>query len=200
MIELDLKQGSKEWLDARLGVVTASNFSKLITSKARASRQQSAYMETLIQEQISNKRAESFSNNWIERGNELEPDARIMYELAKGVKVRETGLIYKNNDKLVSCSPDGLMPDRGLEIKCPAPKTHFNYLRKNKLPTTYIQQVQGSMWVTGLKKWDFMSYCPAYKPLIITIDADLVFHKKLEIIINSFLKEMELQKKQLKSG
>ena len=200
MVELDLKQGSKEWLDARLGVVTASNFSKLITSKARASRQQSAYMETLIQEQISNKRAESFSNNWIERGNELEPDARIMYELAKGVNVRETGLIYKNNDKLVYCSPDGLMPDRGLEIKCPAPKTHFNYLRKNKLPTTYIQQVQGSMWVTGLKKWDFMSYCPAYKPLIITIDADLVFHKKLEIIINSFLKEMELQKKQLKSG
>ena len=199
MIELDLKQGSKEWLDARLGVVTASNFSKLITSKARASRQQSAYMETLIQEQISNKRAESFSNNWIERGNELEPDARIMYELAKGVNVRETGLIYKNNDKLVSCSPDGLMPDRGLEIKCPAPKTHFNYLRKNKLPTTYIHHVQGSMWVTGLKTWDFMSYCPAYKPLIITIDADLAFHKQLEIIINSFLKEMELQKKQLKS-
>jgi hypothetical protein len=33
-------------------------------------------------------------------------------------------------------------------------------------------QVHASMAVTGLDRWDFLSYCPMEKPLLITVERD----------------------------
>jgi len=73
----------------------------------------------------------------------------------------------------VGCSPDGLIDKEqdgligGLEIKCPLQGTHVEYLRAGKVPSKYMLQVQGCMFVTGRGYWDFMSYHPKMKPLIV---------------------------------
>ena len=55
-----------------------------------------------------------------------------------------------------------------------------------KMPTIYIQQVQGSMYVTGRMWWDFVSYYPGMKPLIVRIARDNLFMKMLEIELGKF--------------
>lgn len=191
MIRMDnIEQGSDEWFKARCGIPTASSFDKIVTSTGKASTQSQAYMNALLAEWITKNKSSVKQNEWMARGVELEPEARSTYEFINDVVVDETGIVYKDESRLVSCSPDGLMQDRGLEIKCPAPGTHVGYLLSGKIPTTYKQQVQGSMWVCDLDKWDFMSYHPDIKPMIITVCRDDKFLVSLEMAMNDFIDEL----------
>lgn len=164
-------QGSEEWLQARLGVVTASNFSKVFTTTGKPSTSREGLINQLIAENLTNKPTDVFKSDAMARGNELEPQARAMFEVMMGVDVEEVGLI-KLKDHEIGCSPDGLFDDTGIEIKCPLPATHCAYLRSNKLPSTYVQQVQGTMFVLGLERYFFMSFHPEMKPLIIEVKRD----------------------------
>lgn len=164
-------QGSDEWLQARLGVVTASNFSKVFTTTGKLSTSREGLINQLIAENLTNQPTDFFKSDAMARGNELEPQARAMFEVMMGVDVEEVGLI-KLRDHEIGCSPDGLFDDTGIEIKCPLPATHCAYLRSNKLPSTYVQQVQGTMFVLGLERYFFMSFHPEMKPLIIEVKRD----------------------------
>lgn len=190
MIILDVEQGSDLWFKARAGIPTASSFDKIITSTGKASTQGKAYMSKLIAEHFMGDKISMESNEWMLRGVELEPEAREYYEFQTDSIVQEVGLIYKDEDKFVSCSPDGIIGKKGLEIKCPAPHTHVDYLMADKLPSKYVAQVQGSMWVTGLKEWDFLSYHPDLPPLLLTVKADLVFHATLDELMIKFLAKL----------
>tara|TARA_R110000822_G_scaffold78634_2_gene188364 strand:- start:1696 stop:2289 length:594 start_codon:yes stop_codon:yes gene_type:complete len=196
VIVLDCVQGSDEWINARIGVLSASNFSNVITATGKKAK--TAHMNMLIAEIFLNRKTEIFQSNSMTRGIELEPEARTWYEFATDNEVREVGLVYLNSDKKVSCSPDGLMDKKGLEIKCPEPHTHIKYLREGILPKDYIQQVQGSMLVTGLKQWDFLSYHQTIKPFLITVDADLDYQDKMKTYIDEFILEMQDAIKQIK--
>ena len=164
-------QGSNEWLQARVGVVTASNFSKVFTTAGKLSTSREGLINQLVAENLIGQPTETFKSDAMSRGNELEGQARAMFEMLMGVEVHEVGLI-KMKDHEIGCSSDGLFDDTGIEIKCPLPATHCAYLRADKLPTTYVQQVQGTMLVLGLDRYFFMSFHPEMKPLIIEVKRD----------------------------
>jgi len=172
-------QGSEEWLKARCGVVTASNFSKVFTTAGKLSTSREGLINQLIAEKITGKPTETFKSAAMERGNELEDTARMIVEMELGISIDEVGLI-KMKDHEIGCSPDGLFDDgkSGVELKCPLAHTHCAYLRAGKLPSTYIQQVQGSMLVLGIDTYIFASYHPEMKPLIIEVKRD---NKLLEL-------------------
>ena len=151
------QQGSPEWDKVRLGLVTASHFSDVLNKKT--SRR--TYMYRLLGERLSGVPYEAYSNKVMERGIEVEAEARTYYEALYG-PVEQVGFVQRNED--VGCSPDGLIGnDGGLEIKCPFPATHARYIIENQLPSNYKPQVQGSMWVTGRQWWDFVSFDPRVK-------------------------------------
>ena len=113
-----------------------------------------------------------------------------MYEQTTGNFVEEAGFLQSFDNEDIGCSPDGLMSDRGLEIKCPynaskhienltmQTQAEFKRLRKE-----YYAQVQLSMYVTGMSKWDFVSYHPDMpKPAklkILEIERDDAYIEKL---------------------
>lgn len=165
-------QGTDEWLQARLGVPTASNFSRLITPNGKVSASAGEYIDDLIAQKITGEIPEFYTNAAMERGNELEPHARASYEFEHDVQVTEVGLCLHDSFNC-GASPDGLIGEYGgIEIKCPKPSTHVGYLRANKLPTKYIPQVQGCLWITNREWWDFMSYHPAMHDLIVRVYRD----------------------------
>lgn len=169
MIFIDCDQGSDEWLQARCGIVSASNFSKVFTTTGKLSTSREGLINQLIAENLTGKPTETFKSEAMQRGNDLEPQARAMFEMLMDVEVKEVGFAVADG---IGCSPDGLFNDTGLEIKCPMAGTHCAYLRANKLPSTYIQQVQGTMLLLGLKSYWFMSFHPDIKPLIIEVQRD----------------------------
>jgi len=198
MIILDVKQGSDEWFDARIGLVSASNFCKIITPTGNKSAQSKSYMNTLIAEVMMGHKIDTHQSDAMLRGIELEPEARDYYEFKTDSEVHEVGLVYMNELKEISCSPDGLMDKKGLEIKCPNPNTQIEYLRGGKVPSKYIPQIQGSMLVTGLMQWDFLSYHPELQQLLITVESDPAYQAKLKVYLDDFVTEMKEAINQIK--
>jgi hypothetical protein len=151
-------QGSDEWWEAKLGMVSASNFAKVLNKGSG----RKLYMRKLAGQRLTGTYEESYKNKIMEKGNELEPAAREYYEKEKGYTVKQVGFVAR--DEWVGGSPDGLIsPDGGLEIKCVLPSTHIDTILKAKMPTSHIPQVQGLLWVTEQEWWDFISYSPLLK-------------------------------------
>lgn len=197
MIVEHFKQGDDAWFAARAGIPTASCFDQIITTKGEPSKSAQKYLYKLAGEAITGKAEDSYTNAAMERGKVLEAEARALYEFHTGRAVEQVGIVYSDERKLWACSPDGLMTDRGIEIKCPSMAVHVSYLLGKKLPTDYFQQVHGSMFVTGLDKWDFLSYYPGLPPLMITVEKDEEWCAAFENMIADFCEKLELVKRQI---
>ena len=167
MIILTDEQGSPEWLASRLGRPSASNFGRLVTGSGKPSSSAESYINEMIAERLTGRSKPFYTNEHMERGNALEPEAREAYEFITDFEVVETGFILHDSEEF-GCSPDGLVAEQGgLEIKCPSDSVHVSYLRAGKVPAKYYQQVQGCLWITGREWWDFMSYHPEMPHLLV---------------------------------
>ena len=198
MITLDCEQGSDEWFEARVGIPSASVFSKIFTSEGKVSKSGAALMNKLVGERLTGKKAHGYSDKNMEGGSEREDEARIFFQMMTGLEVEQVGLCYYDEKKDRSCSPDGLIGDNeGLEIKCPIISTQIEYLRKGSLPTNYFSQVQGSLYITGRERWHFMSYYPGIKPLHLIIERDEIWIAKFSKILADFIKELDETHKML---
>lgn len=199
MIKYNIEQGSEAWHDIRTGKFTASIFSDVVAGEST-----DTYKKLIISiagQIISGISEPTYSNADMERGIELEPFAAIQYEeIMQGLDVVKCGFISPDDEllsKWVGVSPDRLVgDDGGLEIKCPRMVTHLNYIKANRLPNEYKWQVQGSLFVTGLDWWDFMSFYPNMKPFLIRVYPDLEMHdtldKRLRKAIEDVQKEIEI--------
>lgn len=179
---LECEQGSEEWFAARLGIPTASSFKDIITSQGKKASAFDRYANTLAAEILMGKTPEAFESEWMRRGTELEPQARAFYEFERDCDVPQVGFCLLD-DGSAGASPDGLLTDRGLEIKCPAPHTHVAYLAKGKCPAEYVPQVQGCMWICERDQWDFLSFHPDMPPLLITVNRDEKFIAELSCLV-----------------
>jgi putative phage-type endonuclease len=176
-----VEQNTDEWMQLRSGKFTASAFKDLFMKETTATYRNAIYKAVF--EKVTGEAPESFSNEYMQRGHELEPFARKQYEVESFNTVEDAGFFELN--EWVGASPDGLIGSDGIvEIKCPAYSTMIQYLIDQKLPNQYKWQVYGQLWVTGRKWCDFMAYHPKLKPVIIRIKRD-------EIIIGELITKVE---------
>lgn len=176
----DMAQRSEAWFKARAGRPTASQFSRILTPEGKPSASQRGYALELIAESLVPAEIESgfYGNKHTDRGNELEPEAISCFESVMNLNAVEAGFITCD-DGIIGCSPDSLVTKEiggdymaGLEIKAPLAKNHVKYLAEGKLPRQYKLQVHGSIAVTGLDFWYFMSYHQRLKPFIVRVERD----------------------------
>jgi putative phage-type endonuclease len=174
------EQRSLEWFQARLGIPTASNFDRLITSTGKPSASADNYINQLVAERVTGTSVEVKVTEAMQRGTDLEPEARSLFEFVTDLLVTEAPLCL--HDILdAGASPDAFIGDDALlEIKCPSGHTHVEYLRDGCLPSKYVAQVQGQLWITGKVKAHFLSYHPDFKPLMVVVPRDEMFIAKLE--------------------
>lgn len=188
MIEHDVAQGTPDWFALRIGIPTASEFKKIITpAKAELSKQARGYAFKLVAEILLNRSLDNLEGlEWIERGKLLEPDAVRMYEFAEGVKTRAVGFIT-TDDGRIGASPDRLVIDRaiGVEIKCPAPQTHIEYLIDG-FGADYRAQVQGQMYVGDLEAVHRYSFHPDMPPILDVVPRDDAYIEKLAAALREF--------------
>jgi putative phage-type endonuclease len=159
MIIKNIEQRTPEWFALRAGNISASNIKCIKAGKDTATRNN--YLVDLAIERLTGEalQQESFSNEAIERGIEMEPIARAAYEAATGVFVEQVTLAQHDTIQRFVASPDGLVGKDGLvEIKCPNKTTHINYLLKNEPPKQYIEQMIAQCACTGRKWVDFVSF------------------------------------------
>lgn len=173
-----MEQQTEEWFAVRRGKMSASH----ATAIGANGKGLQTYILEMMSEAYSSAEKEHYSNADTERGNELEGDARELYELETGSVVKGVGFVEL--DDYSGCSPDGLIGDDGLvEIKCPNDKNYFKFLLDGKVDSKYIWQVQMQMLVTKTEWCDLVYFNPNFKPSIkITkVRLDPVAQEKLMI-------------------
>jgi len=199
MIIHNIEQRSEAWYSIKCGLVTSTRFKSLVAKETTDTYKD--LVTNLACEIITGKMEKTYSNAMMEYGIETEPLARAEYEWITDIPVKTVGFITPDEDhKYHSCigdSPDGLLPEEGiLEIKCPLARTHFNYMEAGKLPSEYRYQVQGHLFVTGLKYCDFVSFVPGMKLFIIRVypEPELFteFERRLDILIEQVDQKIKL--------
>lgn len=191
-IHNEFQQNSLEWLIARLGIPTASEFDNLVTPKweIRKGEMPATYLSKKLAEAWSRSPLPGFSTIDMELGHVKEEEAVPWYEFEFSETIERVGFIT-TDDGRVGCSPDGLIgADGGIEIKCPAPHTHVKYLLGGELPKDYAAQVQGCMFVTDRQWWRFLSYCRGFPPLILFIERDDAAQKSIAEALGLFLDKL----------
>ena len=195
---IDCIQGSEEWLKARCGIPTSSNFDKIVTTKGEPSKQREKYLYRLAVERITKRSEETYQSEAMLKGKELEEEARKLYEMVNKVKVKQVGFCLEEKPGY-GCSPDGIIGKTGmLEVKCPLGSTHVSYLLTGGLVMDYWQQLQGQLLVTGNLWVDVMSYFPGMKPLIVRVKRDKKFIEVLDNELIKFCTELDKIVKRIK--
>lgn len=188
----DCEQGTPEWFKARAGIPTASEFSTVLArgKGGGESVTRRKYLLRLAGEVLTEEPApEGYSNGFMERGHELEDEARQLFAFMRDAEPIRVGFIRNGR---AGCSPDSLLDDdSGLEIKTAIPAVQIERLQAGRLPPEHVAQVQGSLWVTGRRSWQFMSYCPKLPPLILAVERDDAYIAQLAKAVSAFNEELD---------
>jgi YqaJ-like viral recombinase domain len=195
-----VEQGSPAWHALRCGKVTASRISD-VCAKDRSGRgwgkTRANYMAELILERMTGKPYQGFHSRDMEGGNLFEPDGRAEYELRYRCEVQQIGFVDHPFIPMAGASADGFVGERGLiELKCPKPNTHLEYLRKGVVPSEYIPQINWNFACNPTRMWcDFVSYNPDFPAQMqlfkARIEPDITRIAEIEQIVREFLSEID---------
>lgn len=175
----DCQQGTIEWFNARLGLITASEMKFLLTPTLKPANNEKtrSHLWELLAQRISGYVEETFEGWDILRGREDEIEARIRYSNAYA-PVEECGFI--TNDEwgfTLGYSPDGLVGEDGLiEAKSRKQKfqaqTMVEYAAMDTIPPEFMAQVQTGLLVSGRKWCDFVSYSGGMPMITTRVEPD----------------------------
>lgn len=199
MIRHDVKQGSEEWRRLRMGVPTASEFHKILTPTGKPSKQAEGYKYELLAELMMGRPLDAVAYPWMIRGNEMESDAALWYEMQRDVTTEVIGFCT-TDDGLIGASPDRLVGEEGnLELKCPSPAVHVKYLLypQHGVDAEYKTQVLGQLHVTGRQWCDVVSYHPELPSVIVRVERDEEYIALLDAALKEFCVQLAEGKAEL---
>lgn len=192
----DLIQGTPEWLAARAGSLGASSIADALAKTKTGWGASRANLKARIStERLTGRPVETFSNAAMQRGNDLEPQARDFYSLHTGYDVSEVGIVLHPAIKHSHCSPDGLCGDDGMvEIKCCGATRHMEVLDGSPPEDRYVKQCFWQLACTG-RQWVDLAYFhpdfPHEMQLVIhRIERDDAVIAALEGEVSEFLGEV----------
>lgn len=161
----DQVQGTEEWFDAKRGKISATHMADILMKVTTAGYRN--YRAKLLLERITGKTEETFCSFDMQRGIDLEPDARISYQFEAGNTVEQIMWVDHPTIADSGCSPDGLIKVDGAiaglaEFKAPKSATHLDYILTEIIDRNYLLQMQWQMACTGAQWVDFVSYHPDF--------------------------------------
>lgn len=192
-----MPQRSAEWQEIRTGRICASDAADMLNfnknGKESADRRDLRFK--LMTERLTGQPCPSdYVNDAMLRGIEKEPNARAAYEVRTGTLVDQVGFL-EHDTLMAGCSPDGLVGEGLLELKCPKSVNHVRYLRTDALLEDYRAQLTHALWVSGAPWIDIASFDDRFPAdlefVVVRLHAskcDLVAHEKAVL---AFLGEVD---------
>jgi len=186
----NFEQGTEEWLQARSGKLTGSDFHHYFGKSEKKKTMLRIKAGERITGQLSDN--ELFNNKHMERGHEQEQSAIDTYSFESGNEVKQIGFTELND--FVGCSPDGLVGDHGIiEVKSQDFNRFIKLMQDQKPDPIYRTQIQFNLYATDRKWCDFISYNPKFKnPIqIIRIERDEEYIEKIKTTIEEVNQEID---------
>jgi putative phage-type endonuclease len=199
----DAPQGSEAWRQARCGSVGASDAPRVVRrTKTGYSADRESLMADKLLERLTDTPVEIFKTQAMLQGTAREPEARMLYQMVRGVEVEEVGLVTHPTIKGTHASPDGyvLVPFETsiaglIEIKCPLPAKHLDTLLNETISNDHMVQMQWQMACTDRPWCDYVSFNPdfpaAMQLWIKRVARDQSLIGELHREIAQFIRELE---------
>lgn len=193
------EQGTEEWFRARAGMPTASEFATVMASGRGGgeSKTRRTYMLKLAGEILTGEPMDSYSNAHMERGKEMEAEARDLYAFMADADPELVGFI---TDGKKGCSPDALVGENGLaEIKTKLPHLQLDVLLRGELPPEHKAQCQGALWVAQREWIDFVSYWPKLPLFVKRVHRDEAYIAEIASAVDQFSDELAALVEQIRN-
>jgi putative phage-type endonuclease len=205
---VEVEQGSAEWIQLRVGMVTASRVADVMAKLKKSDREaadRANYRAEIVCERLTGRAADHFVSFDMDWGTANEPLARAAYEIHFGQDVDSIGFAKHNSIEGFGASPDGLIGKDGLlEIKCPRTSTHIEYLLGNVVPEEYQPQMLAEMACTGRQWCDFVSFDPRlpkkFQMFAARFHRDEKRIEEMEKEVQKFLAEVDATIEQLEAA
>jgi hypothetical protein len=192
-------QRSDGWFEQRAGKITGSMMHVVALPRERGKfksgprkdqdrpqlKALTDYAHQLAAERLTGKPRVQAKGAALAWGRDVEPAAVAAYQAETGTIVTPCGFIEHPLHDFIGASPDFLVDDDGGgEVKSPeSSEVHLETLLTG-LPPEHIEQIQGGLWVTGRKWWDFVSFHPDFpadlRLYVQRVERDEPFIAKLE--------------------
>ena len=160
----ELEQRTEEWKQIRKGSIGGTRVKSIMA------KNNLPLIDELIAEKHTELIEETFVNDAMQRGIDLEPFAISEFEDRTDFTVDTFGLVTNENYPGCHLSPDGLILDgsgvplSGVEVKCPSTKKHVEYIRTNRIPAEYKYQVYHYFTICDtIDTVYFVSYDPRFE-------------------------------------
>lgn len=188
----DHPQGSPEWFQVRAGIPTMSKAAVILREKGKgadgSSLERAKYVRQIAGEVITGIPMETYSNHHMERGKEMEAEARAAYAFMSDIEPQIVGFVRRGK---AGGSPDSLLSENGLlEIKTELPDLLIETLLKNDFPTKHIAQCQGNLWVTGRDYVDIAIYFTKMPLFVKRAYRDESYIRRLAAAVDQFNDEV----------
>lgn len=184
-IHENIEQGSEEWLQARCGLITASDMNLILTPTLRPSDNEKTkkHVYELAAQRLTNYVEPQYVGDHMLRGREDEIKAREAYA-DNYAPVREVGGMVRDFGGFkIWCSPDGLVGENGgIECKSRLQKYQVQTFVDWEVPVEHRLQVQTALLVSGRDWWDYVSYSGGMPMAVIRVWPDEGMH---HAILNS---------------
>lgn len=185
-IHANLEQGSDAWLEARRGILTASEMKLILTPTLKIANNDKtrAHVWELLAQRISGFVEPMYVSDDMLRGQEDEFYARQKY--AEHIApVTEIGFITNNRwGFTIGYSPDGLVAENGL-IECKSRRQKFQVqtiaenVSSDTAPDEYMLQLQTGLLVSEREWVDFISYSGGLHMAVIRVWPDPVIQEAI---------------------
>jgi hypothetical protein len=165
---LDVPQRSPAWEAARLGRLTGSRAAAMLAvAPGGSAGRRGLCVQLAAERRTGRSHASTFLSPAMRDGIAHEAAARAWYATLTGRRLHETGFLL-HTDLQAGVSLDGHVGDfEGLvEIKCPLPLTHADYLTAGTVPTPHRKQIVHGLWLTGARWCDWVSFHPGFAPAL----------------------------------
>lgn len=202
----DFEQNSDEWLQARCGLLTASNMKLLLTPTLKMAKNENekTHLYELLAQRITKYVEPTYQTHAMMRGHLDEIEAILEYEDKYG-PVKKVGFI--TNDRwgfTLGYSPDGLVgSDGGVEAKSRAQKfqakTVIECMPEGMAPEEYMMQIQTGQLVGELKWIDFLSWCGGMPMVKIRVYPDPVIQDAIINVVGEFENRIAMKYDQYKA-
>ncbi len=201
-----------EWLKDRMGMVTGSNFSKLVKkSRDKKSYELStgkvasdliykiAWERLLKQGNISNGLGRlNVSSREMQHGNDYEGQALLKFQEDTGLEVNQNPKFHQY-DEWIGGTPDAFVGDNAIvEVKCPWNGGNHIYgiLNGEIYNPDHLYQIQGYLWITGRELCYYVTYDPdlidELQLNIIEVKRDEEMIKGIESVMDQVKEKIEL--------
>ena len=170
---VDLEQGTSEWLSWRHQGIGASDASTIMGENRFESP------SGLLHQKRGPVILDSFQNEAMALGTQLEPEARKLYIATTGNEVTPV-CVQSSKYDWFRASLDGLSAnhDAVVEIKCGA-SVYRRVSQSRSIPDYYYGQVQHILAITGLDSLDFWCYWPDNPPVLLQMKRNETYIERL---------------------